>query len=125
MNNFLEFIKKDIEDFYKKNNYELTLLTLTEFLSNYIYAQKKEYAFSLNYNMLNSIKYLRQLDIFLQLTTRKINDSKVRVKNFQYISSILKGLNGQDIFIKFSPVNPKIIYLFTQNNYIGIANIAI
>ena len=85
---FIDFIKRDIEEFYKKNNYELTLLKLTEFLSNYIYVQKKEYAFSINYNMLNSIKYLRQLDIFLQLTTRKITDSKVRVKNFQYISSI-------------------------------------
>jgi len=120
---FIDFIKRDIEEFYKKNNYELTLLKLTEFLSNYIYVQKKEYAFSINYNMLNSIKYLRQLDIFLQLTTRKITDSKVRVKNFQYISSILKGLNGQDIFVKFSPINPKIIYLFAQNTYIGIANI--
>ena len=106
---FIDFIKRDIEEFYKKNNYELTLLKLTEFLSNY--------------NMLNSIKYLRQLDIFLQLTTRKITDSKVRVKNFQYISSILIGLNGQDIFVKFSPINPKIIYLFAQNTYIGIANI--
>ena len=120
---FIDFIKRDIEEFYKKNNYELTLLKLTEFLSNYIYVQKKEYAFSINYNMLNNIKYLRQLDIFLQLTTRKITDSKVRVKNFQYISSILKGLNGQDIFVKFSPINPKIIYLFAQNTYIGIANI--
>ena len=120
---FIDFIKRDIEEFYKKNNYELTLLKLTEFLSNYIYVQKKEYAFSINYNMLNSIKYLRQLDIFLQLTTRKITDSKVRVKNFQYISSILIGLNGQDIFVKFSPINPKIIYLFAQNTYIGIANI--
>lgn len=120
---FIEFIKKDIDEFYKKSNYELTLLELTEFLSNYIYVQKKEYAFSLNYTMLNNIKYLRQLDVFLQLTTRKITDSKVRVKNFQYISSVLKGLNGQDIFIKFSPINPKIVYLFSNNSYLGLANI--
>lgn len=120
---FIEFIKNDIEDFYKRNNYELTLVKLTEFLSNYIYLQKKEFAFSINYNIINSIKYIRQLDIFLQLTTRKITDSKVRVKNFQYISSILKGLNGQDILIKFSPINPNIIYLFTSTAYLGFANL--
>lgn len=120
---FIEFIKTDIEEFYKKNNYELTLLELTEYLSNYIYAQKKEYAFSINYNAINNIKYLRELDIFLQLASRKIIDSKVRLKNFQYISSILKGLNGQEILIKFSPINPKIIYLFGKNSYLGLANI--
>ncbi|MBM6876010.1 Mu transposase C-terminal domain-containing protein, partial [Fusobacterium mortiferum] len=87
------------------------------------YLQKKEFAFSINYNIINSIKYIRQLDIFLQLTTRKITDSKVRVKNFQYISSILKGLNGQDILIKFSPINPNIIYLFTSTAYLGFANL--
>ncbi|WP_286033439.1 helix-turn-helix domain-containing protein [Fusobacterium necrogenes] len=123
VNKFIMFIKEDIEDFYKKKNYELTFLELTEFLNNYIYIQKKEYAFSINYNTINDIKYIRQLDILLQNTTRKITDSKVRVKNFQYISSALKGLNGQDIFIKFSPINPKIIYLFLNNSYIGLANI--
>lgn len=122
---FINYIKRDIDEFYKKNNYNLTLVELTEFLSTYIYLQKKEYAFSVNYNILNSIKYIRQLDVFLQPAMRKINDSKVRVKNFQYISSILKGLNGQDILVKFSPINPKIVYLFVQNNYIGTANISL
>lgn len=120
---FIDFIKKDIEEFYKKNNYELTFLQLSEYLSNYIYLQKKEYAFSINYNSINSIKYIRDLDIFLQLASRKVTDSKVRVKNFQYISSVFKGLNGQEILVKFSPINPKIIYLFLQNSYIGLANI--
>lgn len=122
---FIEFIKNDIEEFYKKNNYEISLLQLTEFLSSYIYLQKREYAFSINYNTINDIKYIRELDIFLQLTSRKVTDSKVRVKNFQYISSIFKGLNGQDISIKFSPINPKVIYLFIQNSYLGLANINI
>lgn len=120
---FIEFIKNDIDEFYKKNNYEITLLQLTEFLSSYIYMQKKEYAFSINYNTINEIKYIRDLDVLLQFTSRKVNDSKVRVNNFQYISSIFKELNGQNISIKFSPINPKIIYLFLKNSYLGYANV--
>lgn len=120
---FIEFIKNDIENFYKKNNSDLTLVTLTEFLSKYIYIQKKEFAFSLNYNVINNLRYIRHLDIFLQLTTRKITDSKIRIKNLQYISSILKELNGQNIFVKFSPINPNIIYLFTNTSYLGFANL--
>lgn len=122
---FIEYIKKDIEEFYRKHNYELSFLELAEFLSIYIYLERKEYAFSINYNTVNKLKYIRELDIFLQLISRKVNDSKVRVRNFQYISSDFKELNGRDISIKFSPINPNVIYLFLQNTYLGLANINI
>lgn len=120
---FIEFIKKDIEIFYKKHNSKITMLDLSHFLSTYIYLEKKEYSFSLNYNVLDNTKYIRELDTFLQSTSRKITDSKIRVNNFLYSSPNFKNINGKNISVKFSPLNPKIVYPFLENIYLGIASI--
>lgn len=125
VNKFIQYIKNDIDKFYIEHHHDITLLQLSEFLSSYIYLQKREYSFSLNYNLINDLKYIRQLDILLQPTSRKVTDSKVRVKNFQYISNIFKNFNGESICVKYSPINPNIIYLFCQNRYLGFANILI
>lgn len=120
---FIKFLKNDIQNFYVENQYNLAFIQLSEYLSNYIYLQKKEFAFSLNYSLINEFQDIHSLDIFLQNTSRKVNDSKIRVKNFIYTSQEVKNYNGFSLDIKFSPINPYIIYLFFKNQYIGNASI--
>lgn len=120
---FIKFLKNDIQNFYVENNYKLSFIELSEYLSKYIYLHKKEFAFSINYSSISNFENIHSLDIFLQNTSRKVNDSKIRVKNFLYTSQEVKEYNGFSLDIKFSPINPCIIYLFFKNQYIGNASI--
>ena len=115
---FVEFIKADIQSFYDENNKNITIDELSGFLSSYLYIQERDYAFSPNIKLLENSKLLRKLDIFLQTATRKINDSKVRLRNLQYTNEYFSGMNGQSVTVKYPVIDDRIIYIFHKDRYL-------
>lgn len=112
-----EFISKDIQALYDQQKIK-NYTDLFDFLISYLYLQKKEFAFCINYTLVDTLEYIRKLDGFLQKTSRKVNDSKVRVKNIIYTSDNLKNFNGESVDILFSPVVIKYIYIFSKEKYL-------
>lgn len=115
---FITFITNDIQEQFSNKEIAPKIDEIIEFFTSYLYLNKKEFSFCINYKLVNNLHFIRKLDILLQETNRKVIDSKIRVKNIQYTSFYFSSLNGKTIDIKFSPVINRIIYIFNDKNYL-------
>ncbi|WP_300328801.1 Mu transposase C-terminal domain-containing protein [Fusobacterium sp.] len=95
------FLKKDVEDF----------------LNPYIYLDNQDYNFELEFNLIKNCEFSKEFDVLLQSTTRKISASSFRFKNIIFKSNILKSLEGQEVELKFNPLDQKKIYIFFKNQF--------
>ena len=120
---FISFIEKDIENFYHQNNKILSYENLNSFLSSYIYLDNKKYDFSLRYEMIENISSIRELDVFLQKTSRKISNCSLRLNNFIYNNIFLNKFEGKKVTIKYNPINADTLYLFFSGKFLGAVNI--
>lgn len=117
---FMNFLKEDLYKEYLSKEKFILYEELLIFLDNYIYLDKNKYNYAVNYKLLEKEFVFRELDVFLQSSTRKIYSSSLRFRNFLYKDNILKSLNGLEIEIKFNPIHNDIIHLFSNGKFIGM-----
>lgn len=117
---FINFLKNDLQIFYKYHNLEVTLSEIKKFLTIYLYFYKPKYSFSLNYRLIDNLEYIRKLDVFLEKSTRKVYNSRIRFKNNIYFNKNLNFENGTNIILRSSPNISDIIYLYDSihDNYL-------
>lgn len=116
---FIELLQKDTLIHYASKNSHMTFIELLEFFNSYLYLSNSQFSFSINYKLVDELNYIRKLDVFLNSSTRKINDSKIRFKNEQYFNPIFKEYNSSVVEIKYSLLTQQIIYTFKDGNYLA------
>lgn len=116
LNSDLNKVFFDRDRIFEKNE-------LASFLDQYIYLDNKEYNFNFEEKLIKNQAFIRELDIFLQTTTRKVASSSFRLKNNIFKSNILKNLEGVQIQLKFNPLNYNIIYIFNKDKFYGLVRL--
>lgn len=106
--------------FYISNDKKLDIKMLKEFIDSYIYLDSGKYSTDINLNFLEKSKISRELDVFLQPIKRKINFSSLRIKNKIYKDEILKNINGEEVEIRFDPLENEKIYIFKDSKFYGM-----
>lgn len=120
IDDFIEFLKEDMYKFYISNDKKLDIKMLKEFIDSYIYLDSGKYSTDINLNFLEKSKISRELDVFLQPIKRKINFSSLRIKNKIYKDEILKNINGEEVEIRFDPLENEKIYIFKDSKFYGM-----
>lgn len=114
---FIDYLTKDIENFYHSKNSLLSYEELKSFLSSYIYLENPKYDFTYENDALESLNYIRTLDVFLQEINRKVTRNSVRFNNLIYCDENLKSLEGEKVTIKFNPLDIKNILVFFRDKF--------
>ena len=117
---FIELLNSDLNNVFPNKDKIFEKEEIVNFLDQYIYLDSPEFNFKFEPNFLENKIFLRDLDIFLQTTTRKVSSSSFRLKNNIFKSNILEELEGIQIELKFNPINYNIIYIFTKNKFYGL-----
>lgn len=117
---FVSLLKEDLYKIFTDKNKIFSFNSLETFLDSYIYLDESKYNYIIDYKILENKVLFRELDIFLQSTTRKVTSSSIRFKNNIFKLKLLEKLEGLDIEIKFNPINLNIFYLFFKNEFLGV-----
>ncbi|MBN2837202.1 MAG: helix-turn-helix domain-containing protein [Fusobacteriaceae bacterium] len=107
---FSHFLELDLShQFYGNKN--ITENDIFQFLNAYIYIEQKETRDLEFY-------YQRKLDFFLTKSIRKVNRSRIRLKNYIYFSDVLKDFENEILEIKHSPYNETAIIVYENKDFI-------
>lgn len=117
---FMEFLKEDIYKMYVSHEKKIDEKIVRKFLDEYIYLGSEKYKISVDFESFEKEKKFRELDVFLQSVKRKVNMSSLRFKNNIYKDDILKNFNGREIEIKVNPAFMDRIYIFSENEFLGV-----
>lgn len=120
---FIELLDGDLNKVFFDRDKIFEKDELTRFLDQYLYLDNPQFNFQFEPNLLENRNFLRELDIFLQTTTRKVSASSFRLKNNIFKSNILEELEGIQVQLKFNPINYNIIYIFTKNKFYGLVKL--
>lgn len=120
---FIDYLIIDIEKFYHEKGNNLSYEELKKFLNSYIYIENPKYNFIYNSDSLESLNYIRNLDIFLQNATRKVTRGSIRINNLIYSDTRLKSLEGEIVTIRFNPLDIKNILIFFKDKFWGIISL--
>lgn len=117
---FISLLNDDLNKIFFDKDKIFEKEELINFLDQYLYLDNPELNFKFEPSLIENKNFLRELDIFLQTTTRKVSASSFRLKNNIFKSNILEDLEGIQIQLKFNPINYNIIYIFTKNKFYGL-----
>ena len=120
---FIDYLIEDIEKFYSEREKKLSYEELKEFLNSYIYLENPKYNFIYNNDSLESLNYIRNLDVFLQEVNRKVTRNSIRVNNLIYSDERLKDFEGETVTVKFNPLDSKNILIFFKDKFWGIVSL--
>ncbi|MFR8991604.1 MAG: Mu transposase C-terminal domain-containing protein [Fusobacterium sp.] len=120
---FIDYLIEDIEKFYSEREKRLSYEELKEFLNSYIYLENPKYNFIYNNDSLESLNYIRNLDVFLQEVNRKVTRNSIRVNNLIYSDENLKEFEGETVTVKFNPLDTKNILIFFKDKFLGIVSL--
>lgn len=120
---FISLLNDDLNKIFFDKDRIFKKEELINFLDQYLYLDNPELNFKFEPNLIENKNFLRELDIFLQTTTRKVSASSFRLKNNIFKSNILADLEGIQIQLKFNPINYNIIYIFTKNKFYGLVEL--
>jgi putative transposase len=120
---FIDYLIEDIEKFYSEREKRLSYEELKEFLNSYIYLENPKYNFIYNNDSLESLNYIRNLDVFLQEVNRKVTRNSIRVNNLIYSDERLKDFEGETVTVKFNPLDSKNILIFFKDKFLGIVSL--
>lgn len=120
---FIDYLVTDIETYYHEKNNTLLYEELKNFLDSYIYLDNPRYNFKLDPYTVNSLPYVREFDIFLQVFSRKITRGAIRFNNSIYFDKKLNELEGKRVLVKFNPLNFENILIFFNNKFWGTVSL--
>ncbi|WP_300356925.1 Mu transposase C-terminal domain-containing protein [Fusobacterium sp.] len=116
---FIQILDEDLHKNFSSKEKIFMKKEVEDFLTSYIYLDNSMYNLdtSLLYENKNSIK---EFDVLLQSTTRKISSSSFRLKNYIFKSNILKSLEGEQVELKFNPTNINPVYIFVKDEFYNL-----
>lgn len=120
---FINLLNEDLNKSFFNKDKIFSKKIIEDFLDTYIYLDNPNYNFKPEFDIIKNSKFIKEFDVLLQSTTRKVSSSSFRFKNIIFKSNILSSLEGQQIELKFNPLDHEKIYIFFKDQFYDLITI--